>query len=293
LSGPKIALVAAGAESVLSVLAESDRVNEFGFDRRANSLREWRIDQPTQRLLLCAQSAVFRQIRLWLLDHRTTPTNAPFDDLRDAPRWTHCLMLDTIPEGLSEYLELLQRVVILRDLSSPVETGVALDFYTIPEDGVPSRAWLRTEVGELVHTFKYAPVDDLSKQHALQRVIDRLAVVLASIPTMSDGVVVSVPGHDSRQVAWSERLAAGVASKTGRRLVRAKAQSLIRPQAKERNVDLSGEFAIDPSDMANASSAVIVDDVMLTGSTLLHVARAARLAGALQAHALVAARTIR
>lgn len=268
-------------------------MNEFGFDRRANSLREWRIEHPTQRLLLCAQSAVFRQIRLWLLDHRVTASATPFDDLEDATRWTHCLVLDTIPEGLTAFLELLQRVLVLRDLSMPVESGVALDFYTIPENGVPPMAWLRTDVGEAVHTFKYAQADALSKQHALEEVIERLSFVLVRVPTLSDGVVVSVPGHDSRQVAWSERLADGVANRSGRRLVRAKAKSLLRPQAKERVVDLSGEFAIDPSDIANASSAVIVDDVMHSGSTLIHVARAAQTAGALQVHALVAARTIR
>jgi hypothetical protein len=51
-------------------------------------------------------------------------------------------------------LELLGEVVSLPSLP-PLKFAIALDWYKIPVDGVDSRDWPNTEVGELVHQGKY------------------------------------------------------------------------------------------------------------------------------------------
>lgn len=266
--------------------------HEREFDPRGNALSGWRLLESPLRLAVHAQAAVYRQIRLWLIAKGVTPRPTAFDDQADADRWTHCLAITAVPVGLDQFLELMQRVIVLRNLPSVVDDAIALDFYTIPDDLVPSESWLRTEVGELVYTMKYGQHDPMSRETAFEALADRMASVFEQIPSFERAIVVNVPSHDTRQVGWSERLAEHVGRARGRRVVRTRTRSLVRPQAKEGGVDLRGEFSIASPDVANAA-VVIVDDVLQSGSTLGAVAAEARRAGAPDVHALIAARTIR
>lgn len=265
---------------------------DSAFDPRGNVLESWELLEPPLRLALCAQAAVYRQIRLWLVAQGVTPRPTSFEDQVHAERWTHCLAITSVPAGLDQFLALMQRVIVLRNLPSTVDDGIALDFYTIPDDLVPSESWVRTDVGELVYTMKYGQSDQLSRETAFETLADRMAGLLPRMPSFERAIVASVPGHDTRHASWSERLAERIGRDTGRRVVRTRARSLIRAQAKEGGVDLRGEFTIESADVANAA-VVIVDDVMRRGSTLDAVASAARRAGAPDVHALIAARTIR
>jgi predicted amidophosphoribosyltransferase len=262
------------------------------FDPRGNAIVRWAIVQDPLRIAFYAQTAVYRQVRLWLLTHGARPRPAAFDDQLDPTRWTHCLEISHVPDGLDEFLALLHRVIVLQNLPSTIDAGVALDFYTIPDDHVPSTSWLRTEVGELVHTMKYGQADLVGREAALMALVDRMLPILERVPAFDQAILVSVPGHEASRVSWSERLADRVGRESGRRVVRTRARSLLRTPAKEGGVDLSGEFAIEPADVANAA-VVIIDDVMRSGSTLKAIGVAARRAGAPDVHALVAARTIR
>lgn len=276
------------------VLAETiSRVNEpFRFDSRGNRLLAWSLVERPHRLLICAQTAVYRQVRLWLLSERVVPRNAPFDDVRDPDRWTHCFAIDRVPNGLPAFLDQLTGIIILCNLPSSIDQGAALDFYTVPNDGAPSDTLARSEVGDLVHIVKYSGVDDAGKGVALHALAERMSAIVQRLPSFDHVVIASVPGHDSRTVSWSQRLADEVGRMTEHRVIRTRARSLIRAPAKAGAVDLTHEFTIDAGDVANAV-VLIVDDVMMSGNTVNAVARAARRAGAPEVHVLVAARTLR
>lgn len=264
----------------------------FAFDGRGNRLLAWELVEEPHRVLICAQTAVYRQVYLWLLNERVRPRNAAFDDVRDPGRWTHCLAIDREPDGLWAFLELLTRTVILCNLPASIDKGAALDFYTVATDEGPSATLARSKVGDLVHVLKYAAVDDAARSQALKALAERMADVIRRLPSFDQAVIASVPGHDSRIVSWSQRLADEIGRMTERRVIRTRARSLVRAPAKAGAVDLTDEFMIDAGDVAN-SIVLVVDDVMMSGNTLKAVARAARRAGAPEVHVLVAARTIR
>lgn len=264
----------------------------FAFDIRGNRLLAWQVVDRPNRVLIRAQTAIYRQVYLWLLNQRVQPRTAAFEDVSDPDRWTHCLAIDRVPSGMVAFLELLERIVILCNLPASIEAGAALDFYKVPSDDVPSWQWPNTEIGGLVYSVKYGVVDEAAKTRALRTVASQMSDVVQRLPSFDRAVIASVPGHDSRIVSWSQRLAGEIGRITERRVIRTRARSLVRAPAKAGAVDLTDEFMIDAGDVAN-SIVLVVDDVMMSGNTLKAVARAARRAGAPEVHVLVAARTIR
>lgn len=268
---------------------------DFGFDQRANRLREWEIREDPHRLLLCADNAVFQQIRRFIARSGQVINIAPFPEA-EASRWTHCLELTRIPEGLRDFLRLMESVVVLRGLPQEISDAIALDFYKIPRPDLDPDSWPNTDIGELVNRMKYWKTDPVAQASAREGLTDRLASVVRRHPLLRDSQLVSTPGHNATRTSQSELLGQAVATRLGVSILRTRSRNLLRPESKARTerVDFRDEFEIDRGQLAGAE-VVIIDDVLGRGTTMQGVAAAARRAGAPYdgIHALVAARTIR
>lgn len=268
---------------------------EFEFDQRANRLREWEVREDPHRLMLCADHAVFQQIRRFIARSGQVIKMTPFPEA-EASRWTHCLELPRIPEGLRDFLRLMESVVVLRGLPQEISDAIALDFYKIPRPDLDPDAWPNTDIGELVNQMKYWKADPVTQASAREGLAERLASVVRRHPLLRDSQLVSTPGHDATQTSQSELLGQAVARRLGVSILRARSRSVLRPESKARTerVDFRDEFEIDRGQLAGAE-VVIIDDVLGRGTTMQGVAAAARRAGAPYdgIHALVAARTIR
>jgi hypothetical protein len=268
-------------------------MHDFGFDRKANKLRDWAIDEAGVSFCVCADTATFFQIRAFLLRRGVSASPAPFPE-SDSDRWTHCLSLSFVPEDLSDFLQLLSTVIVLQGLPPEVDDAIALDFYKIPRPDLQPDEWPNTEIGELVWRMKYWTNDPVSQATSQEHLADALADVVARHPSYRESRIVSVPGHDAAVVGRSELLAIGVANRLGTSLAKTRARSLLRPAAKNRSeqVDFRGEFVIEP-DAIRGQPVLIIDDVFGRGTTMKAVAHEARKAGSPRVHGLVAARTIR
>lgn len=268
-------------------------MHDFGFDRKANRLRTWTLDEAARTLCVCADTATFHQIRGYFARTGASFKPAPFPE-SEAEVWTHCLTLSQVPESLEDFLRLLTEVIVLQGLPDELDDAIALDFYKIPRDDLPPDDWPNTEVGELVSKMKYWTNDPLAQATSMQLLADALAGVVMRHPGYRESRIVSVPGHDAAVVGRSESLAIGIAERLGVPIVRTRARSLIRPAAKNRHehVDFRGEFVIQPGAVAG-QPVLIIDDVFGRGTTMKAVAHEARRAGSPRVHGLVAARTIR
>jgi predicted amidophosphoribosyltransferase len=198
-----------------------------------------------------------------------------------------------VPDGLHAFLELLKRVLVLRDVPNELEDALALDFYTIPREGVDPTLWPHTEVGDLVNRMKYRN-DPTGSAHARDQLADRMARVIEHHPSFRASVLLAAPGHSQFERAHSELLAQAIGYRLGQRVVRVRTTHLVRPESKARSdrVDLRGEFVVDQDEVAHRE-VLILDDVYGRGTTMRGIAHAAARAGARVAHGLVAARTIR
>ncbi len=269
-------------------------MHDFGFDRKANRLREWILDEDSRTLSVCADTATFLQLRGFFNRNGVAVSPVPFPEV-EASRWTQCISLSKIPEGLRDFLRLLTEVLILQGLPGEIDDAIALDFYKIPRPDLNPDDWPNTDVGERVSRMKYWTNDIMSQSTAQEELIDSLASVVERHPVYRDSRLVSVPGHDASVGSQSEVLAAGVARRLGVPLVRTRSRSLIRPAAKNRTddrVDFRGEFVIQADAVARLP-VLIIDDVFGRGTTMGAVAHEARRAGSPRVHGLVAARTIR
>jgi hypothetical protein len=268
-------------------------MHDFGFDRKANRLREWEIDKGAKTLCLGADTATFLHIRGFLARRAVAASPLPFPET-ESGRWTHCLSLTALPDDLEDFVRLLTQVLVLQGLPAEIDDAIALDFYKIPRPNVDPDDWPNTDVGERVSRMKYWTTDIVSQSTAQEELIDALANVIARHPVYRESRLVSVPGHDASAVSRSEVLALGVARRLAVPLVRTRSRSLIRPAAKNRTerVDFRGEFVIEP-DTVGRLPVLIIDDVFGRGTTMNAVAHEARRAGSPRVHGLVAARTIR
>ena len=213
--------------------------------------------------------------------------------------WTHELSSPdaTMKREVRQLLELLERVLSLPSLPS-INFAIALDWYKIPVDGVDSREWPNTEVGDLVNKGKY-----LYKTHEAQKEIvgrnlaGRICYVISRHPALNDAeVILNVPGHDWRILSFGPRIAATVAKYRRMPGLRVTAKSKFRPEAKSLSQGqsaalLEGQFIVPPE--IRGRSALIVDDVFRSGGSMVAVARAAREAGAREIFGICPARTMR
>jgi hypothetical protein len=268
-------------------------MHDFGFDRKANRLRSWTVDEPSQLLRVCADTATFLQIRGFLARTGVSLKATAFPET-EAKVWTHSLTLSRVPDTMVDFLRLLTEVIILQGLPGEIDDAIALDFYKIPRPDLQPEDWPNTEIGELVSRMKYWTNDPVTQLTSQELLVDALAGVISRHPVYRESRIVSVPGHDATIVGRSELLAIGVADRLGVPVVKTRARSLFRPAAKNRDerVDFRGEFVIEP-DAIRGQPVLIIDDVYRRGTTMNAVAHEARKQGSPRVHGLVAARTMR
>jgi hypothetical protein len=207
--------------------------------------------------------------------------------------------------GQSPTRPVIQLLDLLRDvLSLPcgpqLDYALALDWYKKPIEGVVPTAWPNTPTGQLVKAGKYWYA---ASNHAVKQIqcgvklVDRLLPVIGQHPLLNRvDAVAAVPGHDSKVVSFGGRLAAAVAKRLSKPVVRCGALSEFRPPAKrldlaERAAMIDGQFVC--AERLDGQSLLVIDDVFSSGSTAEETARALRAAGATRVASLCAVRTMR
>ncbi|MGQ5259586.1 phosphoribosyltransferase [Micromonospora sp. ZYX-F-536] len=266
----------------------------FHSDSRANRLKAYEVGtsvnavHPAQWVDLCGPEEVATQLEL-VFASSAKRVEVPSD--RRA-QWSHRFDFDQgLPAPLVPMLEFLKKYLSLAKMPH-LDVGIAFDWYKVPEDGVESSKWKNSKPGELVHRSKYWRVP-FAQSQALKKLIDGTVAVIAEHPLLTASpTVLTVPGSAGDGKSVGERYAAGVASKTGKNLVRTTCTTTgARKQAKESgSAHLEGTFLIDSP---LSGSVIIIDDVCRTGGTFRATALAARQAGATHVFGLAAVRTLR
>ena len=156
----------------------------------------------------------------------------------------------------------------------------------------------RTDIGRLVHRAK-----DQDDPEAASELADRfagLARALAGTPDGSDRLVVPVPPTPPPEDTTGGLLvdglarslaAAGAGKYLGDLVVRTAATPRLRHIDPQQRTEIAAAAGYQASDAAAGRHVVVVDDVILTGTTLIAVAACLRDAGAASVTAAVAART--
>lgn len=172
------------------------------------------------------------------------------------------------------------------------------DYWTAPGSGPASGVSVRTEVGELVHRAK-----DSSDEAAAAELGRRLArLVRQSLPSQADLVplVAGVPSYptpamDLPAVLAEALAAAGIGEHRPGLIVRRHRTQKLRdlgPDAAQR-LDVVAAAGYEVAGLVAGRPVVLVDDVVLTGTTLRFIAAKLRAAGADQVTATAVARTCR
>ena len=174
------------------------------------------------------------------------------------------------------------------------------EVYALGDYWQPDRAE-RTEIGELVHRAK-----DHSDADAEQELAERfasLARILPDTPDNSPRLVVPVPpnptpaGEDRRrtltQLLAEALAAAGAGECRADLVVKRNATPRLRQIDPERRPQVAAEAGYRATEQATGRHVVVVDDVILTGTTLTAIATCLHDAGAASVIAVVAARTRR
>jgi hypothetical protein len=214
------------------------------------------------------------------------------------PQWTHQLNGPGVTPGAQaqELLDLLRDVVTLPE-AEHLDFALALDWYKVPEEGVPGEQWPNTEVGELVTRGKYWYKADPERQREVGRklVASMLAVIRRHPVLRRVDLVLDVPGHDATRVSFGSRVADAISRDLHVGLSRVQCTDIFRPEAKamsiyERRQRVAGRFCC--ADLPDRA-VMIIDDVYSSGATMSEVARAARAAGAAFVYGFAAVRTMR
>jgi pyrimidine operon attenuation protein/uracil phosphoribosyltransferase len=244
------------------------------------------------RLLLWTAVRVVDHIRLVL---GREGYQVGWDRLRDGEpgQWAYALTLDRPLDGsASDFLTVLSEVLVLTPPTS-LASAIALDFYKSVVEGRDATEWPNTQAGECVNRMKYWSGDPEAQESALLELTQRMSTVIQRHPVYRAATILQVPGHDSSQVSWGERLAQSVASVTTLPVVSATAQHPQRDPAKTRTEhhDLQNEFSLG-AEIAGRT-VIIVDDTYGQGDTVRGMAAAAQRAHAQEIHALFATRNVR
>lgn len=258
-------------------------------DSRANRLESWsfRPNGGMTSIYLCTASDVVDALAAGLVHLGYRTSRLEVTDPDDRRKWTHALEIAGIPsQAVEDLLNLFTETLVLRRQPG-VESAMVLGWNKDPDSNEDSRKWAYTPIGALVAGSKYG-----GSAASRRSLCDRLAEVISRHPIYRECVLASVPGHDARIVSNGERVAAGVAERTGMPLIRTTARTQVRPEAKSGEAfDLTGEFSMDET--ANLRAVLIVDDLYRSGKTMSEAAAAARRAGALSVHGIAGVRTMR
>jgi predicted amidophosphoribosyltransferase len=268
----------------------------FRSDSRANRLESWTTTNDSSAghfLWLRTAHAVVAQLLKLAPDYSQCPL--PPDPLAT---WTHVFWS---PGALRpDVAELLAVLGTTLTLSCPITLDfvLALDWYKQPVDGVSATSWPNTEIGELIHLGKYRYKTDGNRQAKVGLLLmQKVSVVIQGHPLLKKAdIILDVPGHDTERVSFGSRMAATVARDFEISRIRVKARDKFRPEVKsldpsQRAEVLAGQFSI--ADNLQDQTALIVDDVFHSGSSMGEAARAARDAGANRVFGICAVRTRR
>ena len=171
------------------------------------------------------------------------------------------------------------------------------DYWTVLGGDSPSAEPVRTEVGKLVHRAK-----DSGDEAAAAELGRRLAwLVRRSLPLAGPvPLVVGVPSHpvppvDLPAVLAAALAAAGIGEHRPGLLVRRCRTPKLRDIAADpaRRYDMAAEAGYEVTEPVAGRSVMLVDDVILTGTTLRFITAKLRAAGAASVTAAAAARTRR
>jgi hypothetical protein len=194
-------------------------------------------------------------------------------------------------------LNLLKSIISLPN-STGIKTALALDWYKQPVDGLDAHSWPNTEIAELVSRGKYLYANNNERQTEVGRdVVARLCDVVTRHPLLNQAnLVLNVPGHDSSRVSFGSRMADTVAIYLGLEKARVKSRDEFRPASKnmtpKQQAELvSGRFYMERA--VRGYTALIVDDVFRSGSSMGETARTAISAGASVVYGVCAVRTMR
>jgi hypothetical protein len=127
---------------------------EITADSRGNRLADYRATRTKDgsRCFIEASccSAVLNQIQM-VLDGRSPRLLST----TDFSRWRYKIEYEPpYSSSIHNGLEMLKTVLTLGE-TDEMDGAIALDFYKIPEEGVPGDQWENTEVGQLIHRGKY------------------------------------------------------------------------------------------------------------------------------------------
>jgi hypothetical protein len=205
----------------------------------------------------------------------------------DAPEpWTHRFDgQGPVPKWLNEYLEILKTSLTLVPVEG-LDVVTSFDWHKIPPNEDDDE-WRTTTAGQMVN---YKDGSDGQKNSAVTWIGERLARIFTVHPMYSGAeVIVGALGttHD-----FSLRIAKDVAIRRGLTFAEAKYIGAPRRAAKLGAEDSAPrEYSIDAD--LDGKRVAVVDDVYMTGSTMMGIAKAALECGALSVVGLTATRTRR
>ncbi len=267
----------------------------FYSDARGNRLAEWAVVDHSSghHLWLRGSDEIAAQVLAAFPTYRGQPLPASA-----STAWTH---VSTGPARLLEttrdLLNLLKSVISLPNPTG-IKTALALDWYKQPVDGLDAHSWPNTEIAELVSRGKYLYANNNERQTEVGRdVVARVCDVVTRHPLLNQAnLVLNVPGHDSSRVSFGSRMADTVAIYLGLEKAHVKSRDEFRPASKNMTAAqqaelVSGRFYMERS--VRGYTALIVDDVFRSGSSMGETARTAISAGVSVVYGVCAVRTMR
>lgn len=271
-----------GLEAMLQALEHPCRIEAALFTHPADSGLLWR------RSYLKSLRPPLSHIEYCFGQHFDKLPSVPAPRSED---YNTCLQWPNgFPDGAEQLIRMLRRVLVLPAHDQSIDLALALDWYKIVDPNVASTEWKNTDVGQLVNKAKYWTSSPPTRRAAANQLIEELARAIEEHPALCGAsALVSVPGSKGDGVSVGEYIAAGVAQRTGKVLMRT-----VGPPREPRKSGsaagvLDGLFTM-PSQLAG--SCIVVDDVYRSGATMRATALAARKAGASTVFCLAAAKTI-
>jgi hypothetical protein len=264
-------------------------------DSRGNRLDDWAVTETAEGHVLWLRGPEEAALQVVTLDpeYQRLARSATARS-----RWTHALR-SAKPElepAVQSLLDLLTEIITLPRRQN-LDFAVALDWYKVPEIDVDPLQWRNTAVGDLVSSGKYQYRNnaDLQRRAGLA-LVDMMFEAIDGHGILNQAaVIIDVPGHDSTRVSFGSRVATTIARRRRIPMVRVRARSKFRPEAKnlsaiERTRVLDNQFIVP--DIVRSESVLIVDDVFKSGTSMKEVAKAARQSGASAVHGICGVRTI-
>lgn len=214
-------------------------------------------------------------------------------------QWTHRFRgAGSDPSSATVGLMGLLGDVLTLPATPHLEFALALDWYKIPQDGVPGEDWANTTTGDLVARGKYwYKAEPESQREVGLTLVGLMLDTIRRHPVLRDvDQVLVVPGHDAKRVSFGARVAATISRDLPVALSHCTSTEEFRPEAKavpleQRRSMIAGKFRCDSQ--LSGQSVLIVDDVFSSGATMSEVGRAAHSAGASRVFGLAAVRTMR